>query len=163
MPSRTSKFRGSRNHGRGFKAGRGHGKRGGSGNAGGHKHHWIRVVKYHPLHFGVHGFKRPPEIVVEEKAINVQQVEESLARLLSDGHAKAAGGKVDVDLGAAGYDKLLGGGRVTRTLSIKVGKFVKRAQEKVERVGGHLEGELVVEKPRGAKGAKAAPGAKAGK
>ena len=158
MPSRTKKFRGSRTHGRGWKAGRGKGKRGGTGNAGGHKHHWVRTMKYHPLHFGVHGFKRPKEISQDEKTINVQQVEESLVKLMAGGHAKSAGAKVEVDLGAAGFDKLLGGGRITRGISIKVPKFTERAQKKVESVGGHLEGELVVEKVK-AKPAAAAPGA----
>jgi large subunit ribosomal protein L15 len=146
MVSRTKKFRGSRNHGRGMKAGRGNGKRGGVGNAGGHKHHWVRSMKYHPLHFGVHGFKRPQEIVVDEVAINVQQVEEALPRFHQEGHAKSSGGRTELDLGAAGYDKLLGGGRLTRGLAIKVPKFTDRAQKKVEAVGGSLQGELVVEK-----------------
>jgi large subunit ribosomal protein L15 len=162
MPSRTKKFRGSRTHGRGWKAGRGKGKRGGTGNAGGHKHHWVRTMKYHPLHFGVHGFKRPAEVAEDERTINVQQVEESLTKLLAGGHAKSAAGKTEVDLGAAGYDKLLGGGRVTRSLSIKVPKYTERAQKKVESVGGHLEGELVVEKPKGKAAASAtakSPGA----
>ena len=53
---RTSKFRGSRTHGRGKKAGRGAGKRGGRGNAGLHKHRYITTVKDMPDHFGRRGF-----------------------------------------------------------------------------------------------------------
>jgi large subunit ribosomal protein L15 len=59
MVSKTRRFRGSRTHGRGHKAGRGKGKRGGFGNAGLHKHKFKWMVKYDPDHFGRHGFKRP--------------------------------------------------------------------------------------------------------
>ena len=59
MVSKTSKYRGGRTHGRGRKAGRGAGLRGGRGNAGLHKHKWISTVKYSPEHFGRRGFKRP--------------------------------------------------------------------------------------------------------
>jgi len=57
MPSRTKKFRGTRTHGRGKKAGRGAGLHGGTGNAGLHKHKVQYMLKFMPDHFGRHGFK----------------------------------------------------------------------------------------------------------
>ena len=45
MVSKTDKYRGSRTHGRGKKAGRGAGKRGGKGNAGLLKHKYISIIK----------------------------------------------------------------------------------------------------------------------
>ena len=70
MPSRTSRFRGSRTHGRGQKAGRGKGKRGGFGNSGMHKHKFKWMIKYDPDHFGRHGFKRPQLITHADTTIN---------------------------------------------------------------------------------------------
>src|SRR5438477_64347 len=58
MVSRTRKLRGSRTHGRGKKHGRGAGGRGGTGNAGLHKHKFKSMIKYDPEHFGRHGFTR---------------------------------------------------------------------------------------------------------
>src|SRR2546423_15007473 len=58
MVSRTRKLRGSRTHGRGKKHGRGAGGRGGTGNAGLHKHKFKWMIKYDPEHFGPRGFFR---------------------------------------------------------------------------------------------------------
>jgi large subunit ribosomal protein L15 len=55
---KTKKFRGSRTHGRGKKAGRGAGLRGGRGNAGLLKHRYMYMIKNMPNHFGKQGFKR---------------------------------------------------------------------------------------------------------
>ena len=63
MVSKTQKFRGSRTHGRGKKAGRGAGKHGGHGNAGLHKHKYIHMLKFDPMHFGRHGFKTLEELL----------------------------------------------------------------------------------------------------
>src|SRR5262245_11896525 len=105
--SSTSKYRGHRTMGRGKKAGRGKGKRGGTGNAGLHKHKYLWTVKYDPDHFGVHGFTMPDEATSEQHAINVQQLEERWT-------AMSAGATGPLDLNTQGIQKLLGGGHVTR-------------------------------------------------
>ncbi|MEW6070653.1 MAG: uL15 family ribosomal protein, partial [Candidatus Thermoplasmatota archaeon] len=80
MVSRTKKFRGSRTHGRGQKAGRGAGKRGGRGMAGTHKHKYLWVLKYKPDYFGRRGFKRPQKVIKEKKCINLYEIiEKNLA------------------------------------------------------------------------------------
>ena len=57
MGKKAQKHRGRcRTHGRGHKAGRGAGKRGGRGNAGLNKHRVMTRVKYMPGHWGMHGF-----------------------------------------------------------------------------------------------------------
>ena len=58
-------------HGRGKKAGRGAGLRGGRGNAGLLKHRFMYMTKYMPDHFGRHGFKRPQGIIKKDIIINV--------------------------------------------------------------------------------------------
>jgi len=138
MVSRTSKFRGSRTHGRGKKAGRGAGLRGGRGNAGGHKHKWLHIVKYHPDYFGHHGFKRPQSVVCGKVTMNLSDMEQSLATLSKDGFAVQKDGKWTVDLTKMGVDKLLGSGRIKTAISVKVAEASATAQEKLKKAGGAL-------------------------
>jgi large subunit ribosomal protein L15 len=141
MVSRTSKFRGSRTHGRGKKAGRGAGLHGGRGNAGLHKHKYITLVKYMPDHFGHHGFKRPQSVVAQNTTINLSELEISLESLKKDGFAEVKSGKTVVDLRKAGIDKLLGSGRITIPVEVIVDSASARAKEKLAEAGGKLLGE----------------------
>ena len=138
MVSRTSKFRGSRTHGRGKKAGRGAGLRGGRGNAGLHKHKWISVVKYCPDYFGHHGFKRPQSVVYSKVTMNLSEVEQSLPSLSKDGFAVHKDGKWSVDLSKMGVDKLLGSGRVRTAMDVKVAEASAKAEEKLKVAGGSV-------------------------
>src|SRR5512137_2570582 len=133
MVSRTSKFRGSRTHGRGKKAGRGAGLRGGRGNAGLHKHKWISIVKYRPDYFGHHGFKRPQSVVTGKVTMNLSDVEQALASLSKDGAAVQKDGKWSVDLTKMGVDKLLGAGKIGTPVTIKVGEASAKAQAKLKK------------------------------
>lgn len=169
MVGRKGRFRGSRTHGRGHKAGRGKGKRGGTGNAGWHKHKFKYMLKYFPDHFGRHGFKRPQGIVQEVKVINISDVEENLSKYLLSSAAKQIEGKIQVDLGSLGFDKLLASGKATLPLTIIVPIASKTAVEKVKKAGGVVVAEKVTDnipKPKAppppAKGApaKGAPPAK---
>lgn len=134
MTIRSRKFRGRRTHGRGVKAGRGKGKRGGSGNAGGHKHRWIATVKYVPGHYGVHGFKRPVTAGRGVKSINVGDIERMFPTRVGKGDLS---GK-EVDLEAAGIQKLLGSGRISVPVVIRVARASPRARAKVEAAGGKV-------------------------
>jgi large subunit ribosomal protein L15 len=138
MVSRTSKFRGSRTHGRGKKAGRGAGLRGGRGNAGLHKHKWISVVKYCPDYFGHHGFKRPQSVVCDKVTMNLSEVEQALPSMAKDGFAVQKDGKWSVDLTKMGVDKLLGSGRISTAISVKVADASATALEKLKSAGGTL-------------------------
>ncbi len=113
-------------HGRGKKAGRGAGLRGGRGNAGLHKHKYMHMLKYMPDHFGVHGFKRPKSVVKKETIMNVGQLEGSFP------------GKKDVDLTKEGIDKLLGGGTIKSSMKITVNAASAKAIEKIEEKGGKV-------------------------
>lgn len=123
------KFRGHRSYGYGsHKKHRGKGSRGGRGKAGMHKHKWSYTVKYEPDHFGKHGFGRPYADSRRSKAINLREVEKIAAK----------SGKKEIDLVEMGYDKLLGTGKITMPLNIKVKLFSKKAVEKVEAAGGKI-------------------------
>lgn len=138
MVSKTSKFRGSRTHGRGKKAGRGAGLRGGRGNAGLHKHKWISVVKYCPDYFGHHGFKRPQSVVSQKVTVNLSEVEQSLPALAKDGFAVQKDGRWSVDLTRMGVDKLLGSGRIKTPITVRVAEASASAAEKLKKAGGTL-------------------------
>lgn len=138
MVSRTRRFKGSRTHGRGKKAGRGAGLRGGRGNAGLHKHKWMTTVKYLPGHFGRHGFKRPQSVVADKITINLSDLEQSLPRLVKEGAATEKDGQWTVDLTKLGVDKLLGSGRIGTPVSVRVPEASAKAKEKLEGAGGRL-------------------------
>lgn len=129
--------RGTRTYGRGCaKRGRGSGERGGTGLSGGHKQKWSYVLKHMPNHFGKHGFKRPPAVQREVRAINVGELDERLEELLRLGMAKQEGEKFVIDVGKFGFDKVLGGGQVTRPLEVMAKEFVDSAKRKLEEAGG---------------------------
>ena len=123
---KTKKFRGSLTHGRGKKAGRGAGLKGGRGNAGLLKHRYMYMKKNMPDHFGRHGFKRPPSTVKEVKTININELEERFS------------GKKTIDLSKEGIDKLLGYGQINSKLKVKVNNASKKAIEKIEEKGGEV-------------------------
>jgi len=113
-------------HGRGKKAGRGAGLRGGRGNAGLLKHRTMYQMKYMPDHFGRHGFKRPQKIISEDVTINVGQLEQTFP------------GKTTIDLGKEGYDKLLGGGNLHSKVTVTVPVATAKAVEKIQAAGGKV-------------------------
>lgn len=137
MVSRTRKLRGSRTHGRGKKHGRGAGGRGGTGNAGLHKHKFKWMIKYDPDHFGRHGFTRHA-MKHEVTVINLDELAARVAEFEAQGHAKRAGAGIDVDLTAAGIGKLLGNGRVSSAFKITVAAASEQARAKVQEAGGQV-------------------------
>jgi len=108
---------------------------GGHGNAGWKRHKWSAVIRY-DLQMGSRGFH--PVRQKTTNAINVSDLILQLDRLIEEGSAKQAGKMVEVDLGKAGYQKLLGNGMISQPLRIIVGKTSERAQEKIGRAGGEI-------------------------
>ncbi len=137
---RTEKHRASRTYGRGKKAGRGAGKRGGRGNAGLHKHKYIYTVKYDPKHFGRYGFTRPKSPSERPlRTINVGQLDEQLEKFVNKGYTKKIGNKIELDLSSAKIDKLLGSGNLVNALIIRVDFASEKAKSKVANAGGEIK------------------------
>jgi len=113
-------------HGRGKKGGRGAGLRGGRGNAGLLKHKYMYMTKNMPDHFGRHGFKRPQSILKEDRIINVGELEGKFPD------------KKEINLTEQGYDKLLGGGKITTKMKITVDSASEKAIEKIKEKGGNV-------------------------
>lgn len=135
--TKTRKFRGSRTCGGGtHKNRRGAGNRGGRGNAGGCKHHFVRSLQGGTT-YGKHGFSRPQEVIYKDKTINVGQLDEMADSLVESNIAKATDEGIHINLYDIGVDKLLGSGKVTKKFVVQ-GSFSKTAIEKIEAEGGRI-------------------------
>lgn len=144
---RVEKLRGSRTYGRGKKAGRGAGLRGGRGNAGLLKHKRMHMLVYDPDHFGRKGFKRAPCLTYEKCIINVGDVQSNLTSYLETGIATKEGKNIIVDLTRTDAVKLLGAGSIKSPLTIKVYEATDRAKEKVKAAGGMVDLPFEPEEP----------------
>ena len=134
--TRTKKLRGG-HYGRGMKAGRGKGKKGGNGMAGLGKHRWIWMVKYDPLHYGGKGFTshhyaKPPV------AISLSELETLYPSLQKKGYVESGGVPV-INLKNAGIDKLLGSGELNLKVKVIVSKATEKALSKLSASGSTVE------------------------
>jgi|YelNatPaOPRAMG01_1025707.scaffolds.fasta_scaffold40355_2 large subunit ribosomal protein L15 len=144
MPHKLRKIRkkrGSRTQGYG-RVGQ-HRKTGSKGyrKAGRHKHLWSYVIRYEPEYFGKKGFTSPKSLKEKVKTINVGKLDE-IAEKLS---AKEENGKFPIDLTSLGYTKLLGAGKITKPLMVKVASCSRSAAEKIKEAGGEILTEEVEE------------------
>ncbi len=108
------------------------GHKGGLGVTGMMKHHYSSMLKYEPDHYG-HDSTKPPHPNITQKWASVRDLDDLFAKFGTD-----QGGKKTIDLQGAGYDKLLGGGRLSNSYSVKVRQFTKSAQEKLAAAGGEV-------------------------
>ncbi len=110
---------------------------------GRHKHLWSYVVRYEPDYFGKRGFTSPKSLRQKVNVINVGKLDE-IAEKIS---AKKQRGKFSIDLTSFGYTKLLGTGKITKPLIVKVTSCSKSAVEKIKEAGGKI---LIEAKEKGA-------------
>ena len=133
---KTKKFRGSRTCGGGtHKNRRGGGSRGGRGNAGTCKHHFVRSMQ-RGLSFGKHGFKRPLSTATDKVIVNVGEIDETIEQLVTDGLAQKKANGFYIDLAIIGIEKVLGSGKVTKQLFISANEFSSDAKQKIEDAKG---------------------------
>ncbi len=138
--NRVKKFRGSRTCGGGtHKNRRGAGNRGGRGNAGRDKHHFVRAF-LRGDRFGKKGFKMPPSKQRDVSVMNVCRLDAEIEKFVDKGLARREGdGRIYVNLSDIGVDKLLGGGRVSSKLVVSGGVCSEKARAKLESSGGSVE------------------------
>ncbi len=133
--SKKKKYRGSGTHGGGSKKKRrGAGSRGGRGLSG-RKHKKVKYSK-EKIKPRRKGFKRPSAVVKEKNTINIIELEARLDEFIEKGYAEKTKNGFNVNLSEAGYQKLLGKGKITETLEVECEDFSKRAKEKLEKSGG---------------------------
>ncbi len=133
---KVRKLRGSRTMGWGqVGQHRNSGGKGGHGMAGLHKHKWSWTVVYDPDHFGKEGFKPRGRANKVRSWVNVGGLDEIYQK---HGGSVEKDGLPLINLSELGYEKLLGGGSVSRAYYVIVGSFTNGAKEKVEAAGGKI-------------------------
>jgi len=139
---KTRRLRGGRHMGWGqVGQHRASGHKGGLGVTGFQKHHYSSLLKDEPDHYG-HESTSPPHPNITKKWASVRDLDDLFSKF-----GKEEGGKKVVDLESAGYEKLLGGGKISNTYSVKVGNFTASAEEKLKSVGGEILQSSTEEKP----------------
>ena len=130
---KTRKFRGSRTHGWGqVGQHRASGHKGGLGVAGQLKHHFSSMLKENPDHFG-HDSTHTPHPNIIKKWTSIRDLDDLFTKF-----GTKEGGKNMIDLNGNGYDKLLGGGKVSNAYAVKVKQFTASAEEKIKQAGGEV-------------------------
>jgi len=129
---KNSRQRGTHSHGWGAKKKhRGAGNRGGRGMAGTGKRADQKkptiLKKYGSSYFGKTGFKRPQKTNIKQKIINFSDLHKLEAKVKDN----------TLNLTKLGYTKLLSEG-IPPKLKIIISSFSKKAQEKLQNVGGEI-------------------------
>jgi large subunit ribosomal protein L15 len=96
---------------------------------------WSYVVTHEPDYFGKGGFTSPQSLHRHENPINLKKLDE-----IAQAGAQE---KLQIDLAALGYTKLLGSGKVTKALTVQVPSYSKLAAEKIKKAGGEIVGSSV--------------------
>ena len=139
---KTRRLRGGRHMGWGQVAQhRASGHKGGLGVTGLKKHGRSTMIKEDPDHYG-HDVPAVPNRNIIKKWASVRDLDDLFSKF-----GKEEGGKKIVDLESAGYEKLLGGGKISNAYSVKVGNFTASAEEKLKSVGGEILQSSTEEKP----------------
>lgn len=138
--SKVRKYRGSKTHGGGsMKKRRGAGHRGGRGNAGSGKRGDARKPSFwksDSFGRGPRGFSSVGQKEIETMSLSELSVD--LGLLVEAGHAVKGKSGYEVNLEAAGVDKLLGNGRISETVIVTVPQASAGAIEKVSAAGGSV-------------------------
>ena len=137
MPQKLRKIRkkrGSRTHGYG-RVGqhRCHGSKG-YRKAGRHKAGWSYVLRYEPDYFGKKGFTSAKSLRQKVNVMNVGKLDEIASKFSTEKEE----GKFFINLESLGYTKLLGTGKVTKPLIVKVPSCSNSAAEKIKGAGGQI-------------------------
>lgn len=132
MTKRRSKKNKSGSHGHGSsKKNRGAGNRGGRGNAGRGKkakHEKMTEEGLHKLGEKGDGFKDAKD----QKGINLRDIDQRIEKFVEAGVAEKTDNGYTFSAEEAGYEKILGGGKITQEIEIKAEKFSSTAEDKIE-------------------------------
>ncbi|MEM1716104.1 MAG: uL15 family ribosomal protein [Candidatus Bathyarchaeia archaeon] len=104
--------------------------------AGRHKHLWSWVLRYEPNYFGYKGFVSPKQKKMKNiKCINLKELQEIALKVTAK---TREGEKIFIDLETMGYMKLLGEGKITLPVIVKVPSYTKEALRKIKEAGGEI-------------------------
>jgi large subunit ribosomal protein L15 len=99
---------------------------------GRHKHKWSYVIRYEPNYFEKKGFTCPKSLRQSFKVVNVGKLDQMAGEL------PAEKDRYFLNLDNLGYTKLLGTGRVTKPLTVKVASCSESASRKIKEAGGEV-------------------------
>lgn len=99
---------------------------------GRHKHKWSYVIRYEPNYFEKKGFTSPRSLRQSLKVVNVGKLDQMAGEL------PAEKGRYFLNLDNLGYTKLLGTGKVTKPLAVKVASCSESASRKIKEAGGEV-------------------------
>ncbi len=106
--------------------------------AGLHKHGWTYLIKYEPDYFKKKGFTSQRTSSRKTNVINVGELDELANKLAAERELKRKQKKLFLDLDKLGYNKLLGMGKITEPMLIKVNAYSEAAAKKIEEAGGQI-------------------------
>ncbi|MFB6145361.1 MAG: uL15m family ribosomal protein [Candidatus Nanohaloarchaea archaeon] len=134
MTKRRSKKNKSGSHGYGSsKKNRGAGNKGGRGNSGrGKKAKHKKMTKEGVHQLGERGFNSRKE---PQTGINLRDIDQRIEEFVEEGVAEETDDGYVFHADKAGYDKVLGKGRLYRDIEIHAKKFSDSAKEKIEEAG----------------------------
>jgi large subunit ribosomal protein L15 len=143
--SKHPKMLGRRGSGKGSqKKARGAGSHGGRGMAGSGKragHKKTEILKlYGQSYYGRSGFKRPQELIKDDKTINLDYLDSHLDNYLEKKLITKDGDLYIVDIKKLGFEKILARGNIKHKLRLKAPKISKNAEEKIIKAGGVIIG-----------------------
>jgi large subunit ribosomal protein L15 len=92
------------------------------------------VTTYAPDYFGKHGFTSRQSKTRNTSVINVAELEALASQLSAENEQQQV-----INLKEMGYAKLLGSGKITKPLTVKVEAASKTAVEKVTQAGGKIQ------------------------
>jgi large subunit ribosomal protein L15 len=90
------------------------------------KHRLMTRLKYMPDHWGMHGFNRDPSLRKVSLTVNVSDL------------VAMAGDSDSINLAKHGIDKLLGSGRIEKSIQVTVESASVGAVAKIEAAGGSI-------------------------
>ncbi len=96
-----------------------------------HKQGWSYVTTYEPDYFGKHGFTSRQSKVRSTNVINIAKLDALIMQLPAEQEQT-------IDLTSLGYVKLLGTGRISKSVTVKVQSASKSATEKIQNAGGKI-------------------------
>ncbi|MFB6292397.1 MAG: uL15m family ribosomal protein [Candidatus Nanohaloarchaea archaeon] len=133
MTKRRKKKKKSGSHGYGSsKKNRGAGNRGGRGNSGRGKKGAQKKMTEDGIHeLGEKGFTGS----TEQNGINLRDIDQRIEEFVEEGYAEEKDSRYVFHADEAGYDKILGTGRLTQEIEIHAKKFSDSAEEKIKESG----------------------------
>lgn len=140
---KSRKLRGSRTVGYGRQGQHRKHSQKGEKKAGRHKGGWSYVLRYEPDYYGKKGFRSIQSLHRKINAINVGNLGMLAEKLEGQNQLELKDGKIMLDLGKLGYNKLLGTGNVTTPIFVRINAHSASAAKKIEEAGGQILAEPV--------------------